>query len=156
LIYIPLSIYRIHGANGFFQHPELSGVRSYDYVEAFRCEHLLWRAVVGLFFDEAAFFVSRVGPQRYVDILATLNLLCPQDPRLTEFPPLYDYVQSQVERGWNVFRELIGEDFLRRLIDSPSGPSGLRRKVAEFFLTFGRLLRWRDLEKIGNALWAGH
>jgi hypothetical protein len=154
LIDAPLTIYRIHGENGFVAHPELSGVRNYSYWKCFRAEHVSWKAVVDLLFNEAPFFIEKVGAERFTKMLAVLQATCPWDGAL-EFEDLRGYIDGSVERHGDALARLIPQGRV-----APKGatvfrndPTGGRRRMAELFLTLGRLLRSHKLTDIGNAIW---
>jgi glycosyltransferase involved in cell wall biosynthesis len=85
LIDIPLTIYRIHGGNGFSNHAELSGVHSADPEKAFKAEHYAWRAVVDRLIDNADYFVRKMGVYRYTEALVLMQKACVVSPDFPQF-----------------------------------------------------------------------
>lgn len=166
LIDMPLTIYRIHGGNGFSNHVELSGVHAADPEKAFRAEHYAWRAVVDRLVDDAEFFVRKMGVYRYTDALVLMQKACVVSPDFPQFESLDFYIENALHSKAESLTKLMGEDKFRFLVDGVKGV-GLRRTdhknfaprpwlkpAAELFLTAGRALHAPFLSQIGSKLWS--
>jgi glycosyltransferase involved in cell wall biosynthesis len=166
LIDIPLTIYRIHGGNGFSNHAELFGVHAADPEKAFRAEYYAWRAVVDRLIDSPDFFVRKMGVYRYTEALVLMQKACVVNPDFPQFESLDFYLENALHSKAETLTKLIGEDKFRFLMDGVKGaglrradhknfaPRPLLRPAAELFLTAGRALHAPFLSQIGSKLWS--
>ncbi|MBU3886965.1 glycosyltransferase family 2 protein [Methylosinus sp. KRF6] len=165
LIDAPLTIYRIHGGNGYAGHAELCGVHSADPMKAFRAEYAAWRAVVDRLIDEVDALAVRLGSDRYVSALLCLQKSYAAHPDFEQYESLARYIETRLAARAEAMRLCLGadgfEELSRRIRRARKGqiaskrraPRPWTRPMAEFCLTFGRLLSLPELVKLGDQLW---
>ncbi|WP_018265224.1 glycosyltransferase family 2 protein [Methylosinus sp. LW4] len=165
LIDAPLTIYRIHGGNGFAGHAELCGVHNADPTKAFKAEYFAWRAVVDRLIDDVGALTDRLGVDRYVSALICLQKSHIVHPDFRENESLSRYIETRLAAQADRIRASLGADAFaelsRRVTRARKRHIGAKRRaprawvrpIAEFCLTFGRLLSLPGLSKIGDQLW---
>jgi glycosyltransferase involved in cell wall biosynthesis len=165
LIDMPLTIYRIHGQNGFARRPELRGTDSAEPLKAFRAEYCAWRAVVDRLIANAAMFIREIGVDRYVDALVTLQKSYAFSADFPEFESLGPYIQKNLRANAAAIEALLGAQGFQHLLHSVKyaraneiqvqrrAPRKGLRPIAELLLTLGRLSRLRCLTAAGEKFW---
>lgn len=165
LIDAPLTIYRIHGGNGFSSHAELCGVHSAAPFKAFRAEYFAWRAVVDRLIGDVDELAERLGADRYVGALVCLQKSYVDHPDFQQFESLVRYIETRLETRADSIRACLGpEAFVqistsvkrvrkRRVQVKRRAPRPWMRPLAELFLTMGRSMSLAALTKFGDRLW---
>lgn len=165
LIDVPLTIYRIHGANGFAGHAELCGVHNADPTKAFKAEYFAWRAVVDRLIDNVAELAGRLGADRYVGALLCLQKSHVAHPDFREYESLSRYIETRLTARADTIRACLGADAFaelsrrvtrarkRHIRAKRRAPRAWVRPLAELFLTVGRSLGLPGLKTIGEQLW---
>ncbi|WP_051948762.1 glycosyltransferase family 2 protein [Methylosinus sp. PW1] len=165
LIDVPLTIYRIHGTNGFAGHAELCGVHNADPTKAFKAEYFAWRAVVDRLIDDVGELAGRLGVDRYVNALICLQKSHIVHPDFRENESLSRYIETRLTAQADTIGASLGADAFAELSRSVTrarkrhtgakrrAPRAWVRPMAELCLTFGRLLDLPGLRKIGDQLW---
>ncbi|WP_414684839.1 glycosyltransferase family 2 protein [Methylosinus sp.] len=165
LIDAPLTIYRIHGGNGFASHAELCGVHSSDPQKAFNAEYIAWRAVVDQIVDDVDTLAERLGVDRYVSALVCLQKSYVAHPDFRQPESLTRYIETRIAAQADAIRACLGADGFEMLSRSVRrarkrqigpkrrAPRAWVRPAAELCLTFGRLLSLSALMRIGDRLW---
>lgn len=154
----PLSIYRIHDQNGFVKQPELHGVCSADMTRAARADHHVFRVLVDRLIDAPGLFVEKLGPERYACALLTLQSAATRIPDFTDLPPLCGYIAEKLEASWSSVESRLGERVLRNLHSKlgsvrPERSEPRLKRLAELFLTLGRIFDAPSLARTGERLW---
>jgi glycosyltransferase involved in cell wall biosynthesis len=156
LIDIPLGIYRMHGENGFTNHPELAGVLSVDPVKERQAEYWAWRALVDRLVDNAALFVPKLGFVRYKNVILMMQKTCLTDSMLSNRQGLSGYIEVKLASRSQSLKALFGETKFNMIVDGVakvSEPHFMLRPFAELFLSLGRILHARSLSTVGEWLW---
>jgi len=165
LIDLPLTVYRIHGGNGLTGFAELSGLEAADREKSFRAEYNAWRAVADRLVDAAETFIPRMSSQRYARALATLQRASVSSPEFPDYESLTTYIETRLAERAGDLKTALGDEKYALLVAGVVAARGgqPRRKrlaprpwmrpIAEFFLTFGRLLHLRGMRDLGERLW---
>jgi glycosyltransferase involved in cell wall biosynthesis len=162
LIDLPLTVYRIHGGNGFTARPELSGFHASDPLKAVKAEHLAWRALADLLIGEADRFVAQMGRYRYATALTRLQEGYYWNPEFPQFEDLSGYIESALRREAAAITAALGAESYAALLDriraakrSPQclEPRRWVKPLAEMLLTLGRALGAPPLSRAGERLW---
>jgi len=162
LIDIPLTVYRIHGGNGYVGHPELSGVNNADARKSFEALYFTWRAIVDRLIEDCALFIQKLGVLRYREALVSLQGARLAHPAFPEFDDLSDYIEDKLKAGDEDLTVLLGRTEFDRTLSSVriaraaqprSAPRPIVRPFAELLLTTGRVFKAAPLSRLGEKLW---
>jgi glycosyltransferase involved in cell wall biosynthesis len=165
LIDAPLTIYRIHGGNGFASHAELCGVHSAEPVKGFKAEYFAWRALVDRLIDDVDRLAARLGTDRYISALVCLQKSHVDHPDFRQLESLEFYIETRLATCADTVRASLGSEGFeqltisvrrarkRRTLVRRRAPRRWIRPAAELCLTFGRLLSVAALTKVGDRLW---
>ncbi len=165
LIDIPLTIYRIHGKNGFSRRPELHGTESTEAIKAFRAEYFSWMAVVDRLITGAEMFVHEIGVDRYMGALVILQKSYAISSDFPEFESHGPYIQKALlshaaaieallgaQAFWHLQRSL-KEARANEISVKRRAPRKFLRPVAELLLSLGRLTKLKSLTAAGEKFW---
>lgn len=168
LIDIPLSVYRIHTANGYVSQAQMLGVLNFNREKETAANLAAWKAAVGVLIDDADRLFWRMEFPHYSRVLESLarasvyaKANSDQDVGLGA-DCAADYVLNRLAANESALCELVGREHYRSLLRSVEGAreaegirptSWWRRRVAEFLLTFGRLTHSSWLTLQGERVW---
>ncbi len=122
LIDIPLSYYRIHGSNGFAEHPALYRIRNSDAVKGFAGGYYAWRMIVDNLIDEAALFYTKLGFVHYRDVLVCMNKDWFAKANYPGFEYLGQHVVKKLGAREETLQQLMGEAEFQELLDAVAPP----------------------------------
>jgi glycosyltransferase involved in cell wall biosynthesis len=155
LIDLPLFVYRFHERNGFVDHPELHGFLGADMSKAGRGDHMAWRLLVDRLIEDAAPLIAKVGLERHAEMLATLQRASAMIPDLPDLGDAEGHISSKLRAASAKDGQIAERDlgFLRSTIAAARRRGRRMRRVAEFFLTIGRMLHAPSISTLGETFW---
>ncbi|CAN2536139.1 Undecaprenyl-phosphate+4-deoxy-4-formamido-L-arabinose+transferase [Methylocapsa aurea] len=154
---MPLFVYRIHGSNGFSKCADLVNRIAIDPAKDLMTRKIANRAIADRLAGNAQYFLKNFGYLTLFEalhaLLVDVHLAAPSD-----LGALTGYLHAQLRDNESTIVSFTSRaDFERLLFRLEVAPkrdrSPLQKKIAEFFLTIGRLTRSSELTNLGERFW---
>ncbi len=170
LIDIALSVYCIHTSNGFITQAFLFGKLHYKKEKEIRANIETWKAAIGVLIDDVTRVYDKLEFHYYyraIEALSRSTIYCGQNSdHIYDLSAnnAVDYVLDRLHSNETALRAAVGHEHYRTLLlliesiqlaAATKPKSWWRRRVAEFFLTFGRVTRWNWITEQGEQIWRG-